>query len=709
MSVSLAPPVRFKAFYPGTGNPLAGGKLWSLQPGTSGFGYLKATYTDSTGQTVNANPVILDACGEADVWLSGYTKLVLQDSAGSLVWSKDNVSSSAAAGTGQGQWVNQALLATYISGTQFKTPGDETALFPVGLRIQAIVSAGTLYGTVTTTSIAGNPLYTTVTVAWDSGALDAGLSAVATGIITPVATALPAPPIYVSNYASLTAAVAALGSAPMDLLINVPATVTGATTVPGNISIVMAEGGKIVGAGGTLTINGPFRAEGQAFSGFLPGQVTGLREARPEYWTTNSVPGTTDMTNAVACAFAANASGNVVFGGGDYLINNSAGALTVTGFSGTIRFTSCSRLVMSDNTKGGIAFSGGSGAVIQDIHIAYNTPTTTNTGGHALELISTTDTRLIRPYVEDSACGAVVIWCCTRPYVENGFSVTSQRDALHFDNCSDPRVNGWESLASGDDGVSFVNNAGLPDASGGLATNIIVRNSKASGIKSAGHSNLVISDFYIEGTSSSGVIVYSDGGTLYRVPSNVSISDGIVRGAGTVTPRVGNQFGVEFSACGTGIAFRNIDVFSPYDRGVCGTAAAGEVSFDNVKVVSSGNDSAFNLTCQTLTLGNLTAITPAGMGFYVGNCGAVIAKGLKVVNASGIILHRAAWFADNAAIGVDGLEVIDTANPAVAYIVGYSGATAGYMTNINGYVPHGTFEPPANPGSLKIGTTVVSP
>ncbi len=136
------------------------------------------------------------------------------------------------------------------------------------MRLQAIVSAGTIYGTVTASASSGSPTVTTVTVAWDSGRLDSGLSAVATGILTSLHSALPAPPVYMSNFASLTAAVAAIGSAPMDLLVNAPTTVTGATSVPANIGISVAEGGLITQAGGTLFINGTFRAEGQAFSGF---------------------------------------------------------------------------------------------------------------------------------------------------------------------------------------------------------------------------------------------------------------------------------------------------------------------------------------------------------------------------------------------------------------------------------------------------------
>ena len=182
---SIAPYPRFKAFYPGTGNPLSGGQLWTLQPGTSGTGFLKATFTDSTGQVQNPNPVILDSNGEADVWLSGYTKLVLQDANGVQVWSRDNVSSMPSTSSPQiGEWVPQSLSFTYLSATSFSTPGDQTALFTPGERVEATVAAGTVYGTVQTSSASGSPLTTTVTVTWDSGQLDSGLSAIATGIIT---------------------------------------------------------------------------------------------------------------------------------------------------------------------------------------------------------------------------------------------------------------------------------------------------------------------------------------------------------------------------------------------------------------------------------------------------------------------------------------------------------------------------------------------
>src|SRR5438132_7800042 len=73
------------------GNPLAGGFLDTYQAGTS---TPLATYTDSTGGTPNANPVVLNSAGEADVWLTVGTayKLRARDANSVVLWSVDNVS-----------------------------------------------------------------------------------------------------------------------------------------------------------------------------------------------------------------------------------------------------------------------------------------------------------------------------------------------------------------------------------------------------------------------------------------------------------------------------------------------------------------------------------------------------------------------------------------------------------------------------------------
>ena len=79
-------------FFDDNGDPLTGGLLYTYAAGTT---TPLASYTDSTGATANANPIVLDSAGRVsgEVWLttgSSY-KLVLKTSAGVTIWTNDNI------------------------------------------------------------------------------------------------------------------------------------------------------------------------------------------------------------------------------------------------------------------------------------------------------------------------------------------------------------------------------------------------------------------------------------------------------------------------------------------------------------------------------------------------------------------------------------------------------------------------------------------
>src|SRR3990167_7255978 len=172
-------------FFDDNGAPLSGGKLYSYESGTS---TPKTTYSEATGTTENANPVVLDSRGEASIYLSGAYKLILKDSDDVQIWSMDNISLMPYTTVEQSEWIDQNLTLTYSSATVFTVPGDETATFLVGRRVKAIVSAGTVYGVIKTSAYT---TLTTVTLFMDSGALDSGLSDISVGIITPSSTSFP--------------------------------------------------------------------------------------------------------------------------------------------------------------------------------------------------------------------------------------------------------------------------------------------------------------------------------------------------------------------------------------------------------------------------------------------------------------------------------------------------------------------------------------
>ena len=111
MIATLSPSPKMQ-FFTAAGVPLVGGKLFTYASGTT---VPLATYTDSTGNTTNANPVILDSRGEANVWFgpSRYS-LLLKDSVDNLIWTAAGVNSSPSAQT--------AVIVATASQTVFTVP-----------------------------------------------------------------------------------------------------------------------------------------------------------------------------------------------------------------------------------------------------------------------------------------------------------------------------------------------------------------------------------------------------------------------------------------------------------------------------------------------------------------------------------------------------------------------------------------------------------
>jgi hypothetical protein len=86
------------------------------------------------------------------------------------------------------EWLAYGDAPTYVNATQFTVSGNLTSRYTVGRRVRAFVTAGTLYGTISSSAFTS---LTTVGVTWDSGNLDSGLSEVDVGIFNPSHTSLP--------------------------------------------------------------------------------------------------------------------------------------------------------------------------------------------------------------------------------------------------------------------------------------------------------------------------------------------------------------------------------------------------------------------------------------------------------------------------------------------------------------------------------------
>ena len=83
-------------FFDRCGKPLVGGKVYTYEANTT---TAKTTYKDPYGLTPNTNPIILDAAGEADIYLDGTYRIRITDRNDVLVndvakigsWFSDNL------------------------------------------------------------------------------------------------------------------------------------------------------------------------------------------------------------------------------------------------------------------------------------------------------------------------------------------------------------------------------------------------------------------------------------------------------------------------------------------------------------------------------------------------------------------------------------------------------------------------------------------
>jgi hypothetical protein len=165
------------------GNPLSGGKIYTYQAGTT---TATATYTDSTGGTPQANPIILNSLGvpASPIWLNGGTtyKFVIKNSAEVTQRTIDGITGVNDVSSSASEWNESGFVPTYISATQFSVPGDQTLTLHVNRRVRTRNTGGYVYGRISVSAYGGS--VTTVTVVNDSGTMDSGLSSVAYGFLS---------------------------------------------------------------------------------------------------------------------------------------------------------------------------------------------------------------------------------------------------------------------------------------------------------------------------------------------------------------------------------------------------------------------------------------------------------------------------------------------------------------------------------------------
>jgi hypothetical protein len=132
-------------FLDAAGQPLVGGMVYTYAAGTT---TPLATYTDASGTSANANPIILDGRGECNIWFlpTSTYKIKLTDSNNVEIYVVDNITSSGY--VSGGTIVNSSLVNGTISG--------------------AVISGSTIDNTIIGATTPTSATFTTFSGSWAS-------------------------------------------------------------------------------------------------------------------------------------------------------------------------------------------------------------------------------------------------------------------------------------------------------------------------------------------------------------------------------------------------------------------------------------------------------------------------------------------------------------------------------------------------------------
>ena len=182
-ATNLAPFPKFTAL-DSNGDPLSGGQLFTYIVSTT---TKKTTYTTEAATTANANPVVLNSSGQADVWLTGCYTLVLWDSSDVVQWTVDEVCGLTIGEVTTGV-TNQIAVYSGVSTVDgVNTISGNSVVGGTansGVSGAALGSAGTIIGGTKIVSITSSVTPTSGTTTWLYGAYITNINATSSVTLT---------------------------------------------------------------------------------------------------------------------------------------------------------------------------------------------------------------------------------------------------------------------------------------------------------------------------------------------------------------------------------------------------------------------------------------------------------------------------------------------------------------------------------------------
>ena len=182
MTVSISPVWNGTQFFNNDGLPLNGGKIWQYQAESTSIE--QNTYSDDTGSTANANPIVLDSSGRIPVemyltdGLAYNLVLTLNDGTTVLAYVDNVIGVKAASpgGIGGAVWNTITDTPSFVNITTLLIPNDYVAEFAIGNRVQVVYTGYSLYGTVGAVSYSSPN--TQVVLVNDGASQNSGMTAI---------------------------------------------------------------------------------------------------------------------------------------------------------------------------------------------------------------------------------------------------------------------------------------------------------------------------------------------------------------------------------------------------------------------------------------------------------------------------------------------------------------------------------------------------
>lgn len=203
-------------------------------------------------------------------------------------------------------------------------------------------------------------------------------------------------------------------------------------------------------------------------------------------------------------------------------------------------------IVFNDLDRGGLRFVGARDCSVRDLSLFWDSnvfPKRSHYGAGLL-FVRCGNVRVDNIEVSYAPGAGVHFDECNGPRVSNVIVTHSGADGVHFANCSNLVVHDVKCIDTGDDGIAVVDFLHKPESSGFDIRKCHIENSRARGFALIGASNGFFSDFVIINTSSNGIHIEQDAHYKTRFPVDISGVRVSVSGCGSVSPKKGNQYGV---------------------------------------------------------------------------------------------------------------------------------------------------------------------